>query len=322
MNSPSSTTDNAFSLPIGLEIRRVAREFALNQPTTEKAEQVLLNTIAVSVINNYLTMLSIDTSLASSDSWNPIMQLCENVADLDISGVGKLECRPIKSGADSCYIPLEVSELRVGYVVVQIDDSLKTATILGFTPQVTTENLPLTNLRPPEDLIDRIHQLENSVLNNNDNVVNLGEWFNNVVETGWQTINSLLNPPQLTPAFNFRNTELPNLDFSDDGSVTKVKVIDLGVQLDNHNVILLVKLTPEENNNIGVILQVHSQSNDICLPEGLELKVLEAANTVFMEVQARDRDNYIQLQFSGQSEEVFTVEIALNEVNFQERFKL
>ena len=69
------------------------------------------------------------------------MQLCENVADLEIVGVGKLECRPVTSTANSCHIPWEVRDLRIGYTIVRIDDSLKKAEILGFISQVTTEEL-------------------------------------------------------------------------------------------------------------------------------------------------------------------------------------
>ena len=41
------------------------------------------------------------------------MQLCENTADLEIVGIGKLECRPIVGTANSCYVPWEVRDLRI-----------------------------------------------------------------------------------------------------------------------------------------------------------------------------------------------------------------
>lgn len=321
---PPKIENFAIPLPITGETRQIASQFAAQQPIREKAEQILLNTIAVSVVNNYLNMLGISTNLSNSDSWNPVMRLCNNVADLDIPGVGKLECRPIKSSASSCQIPMEVWDLRIGYVVVQIDDSLRKAAILGFSPQVTTKELALANLRPPEELIDCLHEFKESIADNS--LINLGQWLNNVFETGWQTVESLLTSQQLTPAFGFRRAELlePNVSESEiaNNRVSRAKLINLGLQFGKRNVVLLVEISPEEKGNIAVTLQVHPSSNDICLPKALELKVIESSDEVFMQAQARSRDKYIQLQFSGQSEEIFGVEIVLDGSKFSERFKL
>lgn len=320
----SETEHCAISLPITAQIRDIAERFAARQPTKEKAEQVLLNTIAVLIVNNYLKMLGIDTDLADSDSMNPIMQLCENTADLEIVGIGKLECRPIVGTANSCYIPWEVRDLRIGYTVVRIDTSFKKAEILGFISQVTIEELPLNNLQPIEALIDRIHELKTS--QTNDSIINLGQWFNNIFETGWQNVESLFSSEQLTLVFGFRNLRFRNYNQSEqlvsDNSIVKAKVINLGVRLSDRYVILLVRLVPEDNNDIGVTLQVHPQANEITLPYTLKLRVLENFETVFLEAQARERDNYIQLQFSGQPQEVFTVEIVLDDAKFTEQFQL
>ena len=315
--------DFAISLPITTEMIDVAGQFASRQPTPVKAEQVRLNTIAVSVVNNYLNMLDVPTDLANSDSWNPVMQLCENVADLELTEIGKLECRPISSFDRSCQIPLEVWDLRIGYMIVRIDKNLKSAAILGFTPQVATEELAIADLEPPEALIDRIHQSSESVIGTS--LTNLGQWFDNIVETGWQSLDNLLNQDRLTPAYGFRtaeSTDSPDLEQSDD-SITRAKLVDLGVQIGDRQVILLVKLEPEADNNIGVTLQVLPQTNEIHLPDNLELKVLEASSQeVFMETRARSRDNYVQLQFSGQRGEMFQVVISLGGVDFSERFQL
>ena len=309
----------AIPLPITGKNRQIASQFAAQQPNKEKAEQVLFNTLAVAVVNNYLNMLGFSTDLANSDSWNPVIQLCSNVADLEIPGVGKLECRPIKSSADSCQIPLEVRELRIGYLIVQIDDSLKKAAILGFTPQVTTDELVLAHLRPPEELIDRLHEVQESSADNS--LINLGQWLNNIFETGWEGVESLLNPEQLTPAFGFRWSELLESEIAKN-RVSRAKLINLGLQFGKCNLVLLVEINAEENSNTAVTLQVHPSPNQLYLPTGLELKVIEPSDAVFMEAQARSRDNYIQLQFSGQPEEVFRVEIMLDGIKFSEKFKL
>lgn len=321
MTSKSSETENwAISLPITTEIRYVANQLAQKQLNRKKSEQVWLNTIAVSVVNNYLNMLSIQTDLLSSDSWNPVIQLCSDSADLIVSGVGKLECRPVKSGMSSCHIPLEVLNLRIGYTVVEIDDSLKEAKILGFSA-AASEQLTLDNLQPLEALINRIHELQSSAIDSK--VTDLAQWLNDVFDAGWQSIESLFSPEQLTPALSFRHRDESNLDRFDSFAgteITKAKTIDLGMQLYDLQLIVLLKVIPEENNSVSITLQIHPQPNEPYLPETLTLRILEDSKKVLMEAQARNQDNFIQLQFSGKPKEKFTVEIAFEEAIFSESF--
>lgn len=316
-------SDLAISLPITSDILYQADRFAARQPNSQITERVWLNTIAISAVNNYLNMLGIQTDLTASDSWNPVMQLCSDSADLEISGVGKLECRPVKINQSKCQIPLEVWDLRIGYTVVEIDDLGKKANILGFISEVNTEELSLDALQPPEALLDRIHELQNSAVDNS--IVNLGNWLDNIFDAGWQTISSLLLPERITPALGFRTQDASNFepaDSSSDMGITRAKEIDLGVQLSDRRVVLLIRLIPEENSQIGVTLQVHPQPNELYLPEALTLRILEDFQEVFMEAQARSQDNFIQLQFSGQPGERFTIEILLDDAKFSEQFQL
>lgn len=123
-----------FALPmlIGRNWRRLAKQFALAQPNRQKAEQVYFNTLAVCVVHDYLQWMGISTKLNAGDSWNPIARLASDVADLQVTGLGVLECRPIRENQQICRIPQEVWGDRIGYVMVQIEDSVKAANILGF----------------------------------------------------------------------------------------------------------------------------------------------------------------------------------------------
>ena len=310
----------AVPLPITSKSREIARDFAIQQATKQKAEQVLYNTLAVLTVKSYLEMLGVATDLLNSDTWNRVMRTCDNVADLNILNLGKLECRPLKSSDNSCHIPMEVWDLRLGYVAVKIDDSLKKAALLGFVEQINTEELPITNLSPIEALIDRLHDFREST------VVNLEQWLNSIFSAGWSTVESLLNPEQLTPMWGFRNagffsensTELEEIN----NSVQRAKSIDLGIHFGDRQVVLLVEITPEDSGNIAVTLQVHHSPNDAYLPETLTLKIIESSGEVFMQAQARSRDNFIQLQFSGQPQEHFAVQIILDDAELTEHFQL
>lgn len=314
----------AVPLPITSEVREIAHSFAAGQATKQKAEQILYNTLAVLTVKSYLEMLGIATDLPSSDSWNPIMRTCDDVADLNISNLGKLECRPLKNSDTNCHIPMEVWDLRLGYVVVKIDNSFKKAALLGFVPQVATEKLAITHLTPIEALIDHLHDLKASTANSA--VVNLEQWLNNIFTAGWLTVESLLNSEQLTTAWGFRNAQMSPENSSESeetkNSIQRAKLIDLGIQLGNRQVVLLVEINPEDTGSIAVTLQVHPSPNTVYLPETLMLKVIESSGEVFMQAQARSQDNFIQLQFSGQPKEHFTVQIILNDADLTEQFKL
>ena len=85
---------------------------------------------------------------------------------------------------------------------------------------------------------------------------------------------------------------------------------------------MLVELTPEDNGNIAVSLQIHPRPGDAYVPEALILKVIESSGEVFMQAQARSQDNFIQLQFTGRAQELFTVQIILNGAELTEQFQL
>ncbi|MDF5738729.1 MULTISPECIES: DUF1822 family protein [unclassified Nostoc] len=317
MNNSTYQLDNfALTLPISQSARITAQQFANQQPNPEKAEQVRLNTLAVWVVNDYLKMMDIPTNLQASDSWNPIMRLCGNVADLEIPSVGRLECRPVHLHQQICSIPPETWEERVGYLVVQFDESLQEARLLGFIPSVATETLFLQQLQPLEALIDHLWQLRQ--------LVNLSQWFAGIFEASWQTIESLWNLPELRPAYAFRSTETLELNsLNQPESITKrAKLIDLGIQILNQPVMLIVQITPEKDQQTSIHLQLHATGNQIYLPPGVHLTVLDSSGIVFLDAQSRKSDNYIQLQFRGEPTEQFSVRVAMNDTSITEHFRI
>lgn len=179
INNTDITANFALPLPISQAAHRIASHLASQQYTSQKASQVRLNTIAVCVVNDYLQMLGIATELANSNIWKPAVRLTADMADLEIVGVGTLECRPVQKHNQTCYIPAEVWSNRIGYVVVQIDKSLREAALLGFSETAAIEELPLNKLRPVEDLIEHLHQLMQTITPtstaDSHNLVNLSQ---------------------------------------------------------------------------------------------------------------------------------------------------
>ncbi|MBW4430934.1 MAG: DUF1822 family protein [Pelatocladus maniniholoensis HA4357-MV3] len=153
-------TISTFTGPISTVARRLAEKWSRQQATPEKSQQVLLNTLSVSFVNFYLECMGFETDTYASDSWNPVQQTLMDVADLLIKNLGKLECRPVLENAQFVYVPLEVQSNRLGYVAVEISESLQSAKLLGFVKEVSIDNLPIKQLQPLENLLDYLESLE------------------------------------------------------------------------------------------------------------------------------------------------------------------
>jgi len=305
----NTSEDLSISLPITQSYRQIAAQFSQQQPTGEKATQVLLNSLAVLVVNDCLQMLGIPTDLSASDSWNSVVRMGADLADIVIPGKGRLECRPIKTGAETCPIPLEVWSDRIGYLVVQIDGDLRAGKLLGFVPNVDTVNLPITQLQPLEKLLEKLHQPATNTL------VNLSQWLADIFETGWQQVETLLTPTQNQLAFSFRNNKQNPI------AIQRAKLIDLGMIVSGHPVALIVEITPVNNESINIRLMLHTTGNEIAfLPPAIQLILLDELGNNLLTSQARKADNYIQLQFSGEPGERFSVKVALGDASITENF--
>ncbi|HAN74666.1 MAG TPA: hypothetical protein DCQ63_10605 [Planktothrix sp. UBA8402] len=297
-----------YSLPIIIsqEARDIATQFALRHPKGGKREQVYLNTLAVWGVNCYLEWMQIATELEASDSWNPIIQLCANVADLQVTGVGRLECRPVREGQQTVSIPTEVKIDRIGYVVVRIFDTLKTAEILGFIETITQEILPLEQLQPIEGLLVYLNLPQGAEFKT---PVRLSLWLMDEWAGLWQSVSH-------QPALGLRSLSRRDQEF-----VQGAKLIDLKMQFGSQSVVLWVALTPETEGRIAVRVRLYPADQDRYLPPNVQLILLSETGEILSEVQSRLQDNYMQLpRFRGMPEEQFSITIRLAEVSVTETF--
>jgi Protein of unknown function (DUF1822) len=161
------TSRSMFTVPLTSKAYKLAKSFQSQYENPAKAKQVYLNTLAVYAVETYCECLGIETDLEASDSLNPVMQPLMNIADLEIEGIGKIECRPVLTEDESCYIPVDTWENRIGYVAVEIDESSREATLLGFYPPINAlemmEHISIDSFQPLETLIDHLHRLESAL---------------------------------------------------------------------------------------------------------------------------------------------------------------
>ncbi len=305
MNKNNQFSDEDWSIPIPLttEILHIARQFANEQPISEKAQQIYLNTIAVYAVNNYLRIISIPTNITAGDSWNSSIRLVEDVADLWITGKGSLECRAVAKGALTYKIPPSIGLERIGYVFVEIDEEQKKAILRGFTPKTAaTVNLSLNDLESLLSLPSYLHKLRP--------LVNLSQWFKNIFETGWESID-ILGERVTQPALAFRGK-------SKTSNLKRCKLLDLGSQ--GELIALIVTITPESKSNTNILIELKPDLSQNYLPTNLQIMLLDENEKAIINTKTEELNQHIQLDLSAEPGECFSIRIVLEEVSFNESF--
>lgn len=150
-----------------------------------------------------------------------------------------------------------------------------------------------------------------------EDIVNLSSWLQDIFETGWSTLEELFPQRNLNLTTNYRSRYL------EDSKINRARMgkqIYLGKKLgESQSVALVVNLTSGIEQKINVLLQLHPIDKKY-LPSGVQLLILDEDEKVFIKAQAREYDNWIQLQISGVHGENFSVEVALDNFSIIEYF--
>jgi hypothetical protein len=300
---PTEIESWTFTVPLALEAHARAEQFRRYQSNARQAKQVYLNTLAVYATNIYLQCRGFETDLEQSASWDSIVQMLMemDVADLPVKNRGKLECRPILPDAEVMYVPEEVWDDRIGYVAVQLNESLREATVLGFVDRVRRLNVPLHRLRSLSQLPEYLNRLQPRPL------VNLSQWLEGAFEAGWQAIESLLDTRLPALAYSFRNTV----------DIRRCKLIEL---TPSQSVLAIVALTQASDREIEISVEVLPPPGQTYLPPNLQLTILDEDGETLLDAYTRSENQSIQLEFSGELGDCFSVKVVLEEFSAIEHF--
>jgi Protein of unknown function (DUF1822) len=150
-------------------------------------------------------------------------------------------------------------------------------------------------------------------------LVNLRQWLEDLFEADWQPANLVL----ASAYRSIDSTEPPDRTEigESETSIKQAKVIDLGIQLADCSVALVVTVKPEDEQTTNVHLRVYPMAQSH-LPPNLSLRVIDDKEITFLEAQSRSADDYMQLQFTGKQGESFSVQVALGETSLTENFIL
>lgn len=291
-------------VPITLKAHHFAQDFYELQHHAQKAQQVYLNTLAVYSVWSYLSWLGIDTTLTESDSWNPIMQTLADVADLKITNWGQVECRPVLPKVENCKFPPEVWGSRRAYVAVRLNQKLTEAKLLGFVPYVSQETINLKEFLPIQQFISYLH---------NANLVLLGNWLQDQIETGWEALENLLLPHQQETALQFRGTP----QTGEAVGIKQAKHFTLGRK--EEEIALCVGVMAKTTKEFDLSVEVYPLGHQIYLPADLKVMIIDELGEVVMQAIAK-QTQHLQFEFCGEAGEQFSIKIIVGDFIIHEFF--
>ncbi|WP_414526958.1 DUF1822 family protein [Nodularia chucula] len=306
------------TVPLTLENHECAKRFASEQSASAKVKQVYLNTLAVLAVDSFLRWMEFETDLNASDSWHPIIRRFNNVADLVLPDLGRLECRPFLAAENSLILPSEVIGDRIGYIAVKFVENLQQVEILGFLPACenieTPEIISLNDLHPLAELTNYLLNLppiaEEELAPENTDEPNLSvellrRWLeNNYDGETWQ------KPEQILVSSGLRNQKI-NIPLN----CSRAKVINLG----NHLVIILISLTVEVENEMKITVSLYPGDTEPNLPLGIILKLLdEDGDLIAGDDYPEPMIELTEVDFNTE----FSIEVTLGEDRFVEFFQV
>lgn len=151
--------------------------------------------------------------------------------------------------------------------------------------------------------------------------INPVQWLQSSFDAGWQSIEAFLNNNSENLAYGFRQGQ--RLKEVRQVAVEGIKLIDLGVQLGDRSVALLVGLTQEENEKVGIRVQLYPAGGQTYLPHKIQLTLLSSSEDLLQESEARIQDNMIQLKrFTCPVGTNFKIKVALDDFSITEDFKI
>jgi len=163
--------------------------------------------------------------------------------------------------------------------------------------------LPMSTSSPAESVLTALTQATTT----------LTQWLQGTFDEGWQAIDQLINL-DVYLSLSTRSLE---------SGAKRGKLINLGVQLSQQTVALLVNVTPETEGKLGVLVQLHPTGEARYLSPNLILSLRSQEGQMLQEVTSRSQDNYIQLKpFKGRSGTRFSVAIHLGNETVEENFEL
>ena len=263
-------------------------------------ERIYVNTLAILVADAYFRLLGFETNLTKPDRWNALQRLWSEANELELVGLGNLECRVIDVGQQTVTSIAENSIDVIGYLFIEIASSENFATLLGFLPSVHPDGeIEIAQLRSMDDLIDYLAPLETALSSKTPQTIDIAQefaekkttylrnWLNNIYTADWE------------PAMR------------------DLRIVTCKKQLQLAGQIFEIQLSVDRNYDELVLVRVIVRAESATLPKGMQVSVPDESD-IYTET-VNDIANLIDIPLELSSGEEFWVELRLGE-NFSREY--
>ncbi len=98
----------------------------------------------------------------------------------------------------------------------------------------------------------------------------MNQWIVGIFESSWQSLETLWNSQEPGLAYAFRSPEtfVQQTANESDAVTRRAKLLDLGIQIADQPLILIVELSPQADQKTSIRLQLHPTGNQLYLPLG------------------------------------------------------
>jgi hypothetical protein len=294
----------AIPFPIPASFCRQARAYAEQYFVQDVRQRIYDNTLAVLVADAYFRLLGFETNLTQPERWNAPRRLWSEANELELPGLGNLECRSIATGQQTVTLPPESLSDRIGYLFVEIASSEKLAMLLGFLPAFESEppdlEVAIADLQSMDDLIDYLAQQESSsgveIAETIDltrefaekRITYLRNWLNNIYTAEWE------------PSMRDLRT------------ATCKKKIPLAGQ------VFEMQLSVSQNHDESILVRVIVRGESASLPRGMQVSVPDESD-IYTET-VNEAADLISIPLELSSGEELWVELRLGESCCREYF--
>lgn len=156
-------------------------------------------------------------------------------------------------------------------------------------------------------------QRDRDAVNSGEIATKLSRWLEGIIEESWVANEELVNP-EASLASNLRKRSQ---------AVKMGKLINLGIQLGNKTVALLVTIAPEADDKLGILIQLYPTESEKYLPADLQLSLYSNTGEILQSVRSKSYDNYIQLKpFKGKVGIRFSIEVSIGDISVRENFEI
>lgn len=344
INSLSSTTNLRLFLPevIWLEAEHFQRAAKISNPIKNELQQwqTYLNTLALSAFEEWLRERIFDQAINSEP--NSIGNFCqlkvgefklglittEHILDEAVYIPQPAIARP--DLAAHFYVVLEVAEEQEEVI---IRGFLRYDELVNYRQKKNLQLFPDGCYQIPLSLFDAesnylffycshlepnaialpVAPVETGRVQNSLIRAKLSRWLEGVFDADWLSFEALLGNNA-----NFAWSTRKKIEGAKGG-----KLIDLGMELGNHQVALLVTITPEDSEKLGIQAQLYPTGGERYLPPNIQLTLYSKTEQKLQSIQSRDFDNYIQLKpFKGKEGIYFSLGVNIGDINIIEDFEL